>query len=329
MYQLVEHEYICQNPVLLIFFNRIDTTEITLKEIRKVKPPRIYLACDGARNDEEAQKIQSVREQVLSLIDWQCEVFTRFLDKNVGCKVGVSSAITWLFENEKNGGIILEDDCVPNVSFFRFCDEMLERYKDAENVFMVSGWSNLDFAPNISVDNLAPKATLQEDYYFSKYSHIWGWATWARAWAKCSFDINNLESNLQQFDFCSKDEEQCWRIAFEYCQQDRIDAWSYYWLYTIWQYKGLYVYPKNNMIKNIGFNRPDSAHTTESYKLENTPVYDLTFPLKHPKTIEQNKWLDEINYKTVFHEQETTRQKIKRIRRKIKYKIIAAFKKKM
>ena len=103
MYQLVEQEYICQNPVLLIFFNRIDTTEITLKAIAKVKPPRIYLACDGGRDEEEVQKVQSVREKVLSLIDWQCDVFTRFLDKNVGCKLGVSSAITWFFDNEGGG----------------------------------------------------------------------------------------------------------------------------------------------------------------------------------------------------------------------------------
>ena len=225
------------------------------------------------------------------------------------------------------GGVILEDDCVPNVSFFRFCDEMLERYKDTEEVFMVSGWSSLDFAPNLSTENLAPKATLQEDYYFSKYSHIWGWATWARAWAKYSFDLSDFESVSKDFEYCLEDEKKGWRLVCESLRKNTLDAWSYYWVYTIWKHKGLCVYPKNNMIKNIGLNRPDAAHTTGPSKYEFLPIYELTFPLKHPKKLERNKWLDEVNYKTVFYQPEPKIPAIKRIRRKIKYKIISLFKK--
>ena len=157
--------YLCQNAILLLFFNRLDTTLATLEQIAKVKPPRLYLAADGSRNEQEKAQIAHLRKEVTGYITWECEIYTRFLDTNLGCKMAVSSAISWFFSHEKQG-IILEDDCLPSLSFFRFCDELLERYKYEEKIFMISGWSALDFAKNTSVETLHPKAQLQEELLF-------------------------------------------------------------------------------------------------------------------------------------------------------------------
>ncbi len=130
-----------KTAVLLITFNRLDYVKESLKAIAKAKPPRLYIASDGPRPDKigEKEQVQAVRDYVLSHIDWKCEVFTRFLEKNSGgCKNGVSGAVTWFFENEPEG-IILEDDCVANPSFFPYCEKLLKKYRDNKNVWHIAG----------------------------------------------------------------------------------------------------------------------------------------------------------------------------------------------
>ncbi|WP_300446865.1 hypothetical protein [Helicobacter mastomyrinus] len=179
---------------------------------------------------------------------------------------------------------------------------------------MISGWSALDFAPNLSTQTLCPKASLKEDYYFSKYNHIWGWASWARAWSKYQLEFG--KEDIKTLDnFCSKREKTIWHRIFKTYAQDKIDTWDYPWTYSIWKQKGLCIYPKNNMISNIGFNRTDATHTTGDSKFATMPSYELHFPLTHPRTIEQNKTLDTINFHIIF----STMPLYKRIIRKFKY----------
>ncbi len=298
----------------------------TFSQIARVKPPRIYLASDGAREGKanpqgisESTLVQEVRAFLLDSIDWDCAVHTRFLDSNLGCKIAVSSAISWFFEHEEQG-IILEDDCLPTLSFFRFCDELLARYRDEERVMMISGWSALDFAPNPSVELLSPKARLQEDYCFSKYNHIWGWASWARAWRKYELESSDFTKDFAHFDFSSAFERRSWRKIFGAYYGGKIDTWDYPWIFSIWKSCGLCVYPKNNMIKNIGFNRKDAAHTHGDSKFATMPSYELSFPLTHPSHIAPNPALDSLNFTITF----ALPCLAKRVVRKV-YKIFCAY----
>lgn len=300
MYQAIRTPYTCCNAVLLLFFNRFDTTKRVFTQIAKVKPPRIYLAGDGSRHTDDKAKIERIRAFLLGHISWDCEIHTRFLESNLGCKLAISSAISWFFSHEKQG-IILEDDCLPNVSFFRFCDELLERYKHNEQVMMISGWSALDFAPHTQVEHLCAKASLKEDYYFSKYNHIWGWASWARAWSRYQLTFKDFKNEFKILNnFSSKNEKTLWYNTFKAYAQGKIDTWDYPWTYSIWKHKGLCIYPKQNMILNIGLNRADATHTNTESKFSSMPAYELIFPLKHPSKVEQNYRLDSIDFKAVF-----------------------------
>lgn len=278
-------------------FNRIDTTKLVFEQIKQVKPNKIYLASDGARdkidknNITESKKVDDIRKYLLENISWDCDIKTRFLMQNNGCKIAVSSAIEWFFANEEQG-IILEDDCLPNESFFRFCDEMLDRYKDNDKIFMVSGWSALDF------DKKA-KASLECDYYFSKYNHIWGWASWARAWKKYERENNNFKEDFKKIEFDTIKEKNEFKKVLSLYFMGEIDTWDYPFTFSIWKNNGLCIYPKNNMIKNIGFNRDDATHTNGESKFQYMNAYDLDFPLKHPDTMERNKAIDMANYKII------------------------------
>ncbi|WP_394952209.1 methyltransferase FkbM [uncultured Helicobacter sp.] len=309
---------------MLLSFNRLDTVRQTLAQIACVQPPRIYLASDGARDGKinaqgmpESTLVQEVRAFLLDSIDWDCAVHTRFLDSNLGCKAAVSSAISWFFENEEQG-IILEDDCLPTLSFFRFCDELLARYKEQERVMMISGWSALDFAPNPSAHTLCPKARLSEDYFFSKYNHIWGWASWARAWAKYERESSNFASDFAHFAFSSASERRSWRKIFSAYYGGNIDTWDYPWTFSIWKARGLCVYPKNNMIQNIGFNRDDAAHTHGDSKFATMPSYEIVFPLTHPSHIAPNFALDSLNFTLVFETPNLLRRVVRKIQKMVK-----------
>ena len=289
--------YNCKSPILFLTFNRLDTTKEVLKQITLVKPPKIYLASDGPRDKidsfgiKEIDKVNEVRDFLISHISWDCEIKTRFLSKNNGCKKAVSSAIWWFFENEESG-IILEDDCFPSISFFRFCDEMLEKYKDNEKIFMISGWSAFDF------DKKA-KDSIKQSYYFSKYNHIWGWASWRRAWSKYELENENFINDFNKINFDSKKEKIEYKKVLSAYFRGEIDTWDYPWSFSIWKNDGLCIYPKDNMIKNIGFNRDDATHTTGESKYQNMPIYEIDFPLNHPQKIERNKNLDMANYKII------------------------------
>ncbi|MEO8165112.1 MAG: glycosyltransferase family 2 protein, partial [Betaproteobacteria bacterium] len=158
-------------PVLIVGFNRPHTTTRVLESLRAAKPARVFFAVDGPRPDavEDASRVDKV-QSLVSLIDWDCEVQTLFRSNNLGCKLGVSSAISWFFQ-QVDAGIILEDDCIAHPSFFPYVRELLGRYAVDERLLMISG-------NNFQADRRKPA----DSYYFSRYAHIWGWATWRRAW---------------------------------------------------------------------------------------------------------------------------------------------------
>lgn len=166
-----------KTPIAFIIFNRPDTTARVFAEIAKAKPPKLLVVADGARSNRqgEAEKVAATRA-IIEQVNWPCEVITNFSDKNLGCKNRVSTGIDWVFEQVPEA-IILEDDCLPDPSFFRFCEEMLEKYRDDQRIGMISG-DNLQFGRRRNNDS----------YYFSRYVHIWGWASWRDKW-QSSYDV--------------------------------------------------------------------------------------------------------------------------------------------
>ena len=261
-------------PVALLIFNRPDTTERVFKEIAKSRPPKLLLVADGARSHKpgEKEKCDQVRA-ILKKVDWDCEILTNFADSNMGCKLRVSSGIDWIFEQVEEA-IILEDDCLPEQTFFRFCEEMLIRYRHNERIGMVSG-GNLQFGHQRG----------QSSYYFSRYTHIWGWATWRRAWKH--YDLNMSlwpkfrDEGWIEALFKKKGEQDYWRHSFQMVFDGKLDTWDCSWTFAALTHGLLQVSPNVNLISNIGFG-PDATHTHVEGIHANMKVQAMQFPLKHP-----------------------------------------------
>jgi len=256
-------------PVLFLVFNRLDTTKRVFEEIKKAKPSKLFVASDGPRNLQEKKKTDAVRDYIKKNINWKCKVKTIFRDKNLGCKYAVSSGITWFFENVKQG-IILEDDCLPNQSFFRYCQEMLEKYKYNERVMHVSG------------TNVEEISKIKESYFFSNTYNVWGWATWKRAWEK--YDVEMKKWSKYRFkifkfmkDYSLFDKIRSWGL-YELTYKNKINTWDYQWDFLCKISGGLSIIPQKNLITNLGFE--EGTHTTNFKKSEKTlRRFRLTFPL--------------------------------------------------
>jgi hypothetical protein len=279
-------------PILLIAFNRPITTEKIFNSIREVRPLRLYFACDGARHDREGEdkKVARVREFV-NKIDWNCEIKTLFQHENLGCKYGVSSAINWFFENEEQG-IILEDDCLPNLDFFYFCENLLVRYKNDYRVMAITG-NNFQCGTRHG----------EEAYYFSKYMHIWGWASWRRAWEHYDVEMKFWDKNKAKKSrntlFNDSVEKKYWCQVFNKVKNGEIDTWDYQWIASIWQQGGVVATPNVNLVKNIGFG-PDATHTTSPLNfLSNNSFYPLG-ELTHPSAVMVNMAADKHIFNYVF-----------------------------
>ncbi|MEE9372685.1 MAG: hypothetical protein V3V00_06490 [Saprospiraceae bacterium] len=225
-----------ETPVLFLVFNRPHTTSKVFKQIQKVQPKKLFIAADGPREDYPDDIIKCVEARsVLNKIDWECEVKTLFRDENLGCGRAVSEGITWFFENVEEG-IILEDDCVPDLSFFRFCEKLLDRYRGNKDIMHI-GANNYQYGRKI--ENVS--------YYYSRYAHVWGWATWRRAWRNFDFNILKKDSNKSSETLLA-------RSLVNDIILRQVDTWDVQWMYSIQRNKGLAITPKISLVKNIGFN---------------------------------------------------------------------------
>ena len=280
-----------ETPILFLIFNRPDTTQQVFDVIKKIKHNKLYIAADGPREnrDGEREKCEQTRN-IIKQIDWECEIKTLFQDKNLGCKIGVSSAIDWFFENEEMG-IIFEDDCLPDQSFFNFCQELLEKYKNDDRIMMISGDN---FQNGIMRGN--------SSYYFSKNSHIWGWASWRKAWNK--YDVNmsthpDFKKNNQIKNiFKNIRIQEYWISIFDSVFSEKIDTWDYQWTYAIWANDGLSIIPNVNLISNIGF-RDDATHTVGKYNERANVETKSIGKIIHPAVLIQNKEADEFEMKKI------------------------------
>lgn len=272
------------SPVALFIFNRPDLTRRVFEEIRRVKPKHLFVIADGARNKDEWEKCNAARD-IITLVDWSCEIYKNYSREHLGCKLRVSLGLDWFFNNVESG-IILEDDCIPSQSFFRFCQELLEKYKNDEHVMSING------------TNTCKKWKVSaQSYHFSLYPVIWGWASWRRAWKL--YDINmvlwgdpKIKNKLQKII----DDKYRYRDladSFECVYNQKIDSWDYPWIFSCLVNGGLSVVPALNLISNIGF-RVDATHTKLKRQNAALPLYDIKFPLQHNDLIVPDKEYDRL-----------------------------------
>jgi len=305
-------EFKLSTPVAFIIFNRPDTTERVFTEIAKAKPTKLLVVADGARTDKvgEAEKVAATRA-IIDRVDWDCEVLTNYSDVNLGCKHRVSSGIDWVFEQVEEA-IILEDDCLPDPTFFRFCHELLEYYRYDQRIGMIKG-NNFLFGQQRNNDS----------YYFSKYCIIWGWATWRDRW------INTYDVKITKWPAILADDwlpdllgdskqVAYWRNIFDRTYNNLIDTWDYQWFFTNLVEGRLSITPHVNLISNIGVG-VDATHTKDDCIVLNIPTKLISFPLTHPLGVFQNsqddKRVDQIFFHTSFLIR--FRNKALRIRKKL------------
>lgn len=275
-----------KTAVLLITFNRLDYVKETLKAISVARPPRIYLASDGPRPHKvgEDKIVQEVRDYMLSHINWPCEIHTRFLGTNSGgCKYGVSGAVSWFFNNEPEG-IILEDDCVADPTFFTFCEELLEKYRENKKIWHIAGDAPIE-------------TDISASYYFAKIQHCWGWASWADRWQYFSLDVSNYgEKEIQKFSKTPIVQEY-WRGILTDLKNNLIDTWDYQWTLHILANDGMCINPAHNLISNIGEQGVHYNGTTNELL---KPTISIS-ALKHPKKIKLNEKLINQIYSDKFN----------------------------
>jgi hypothetical protein len=283
-----------ETPVLFLIFNRPDLTQKVFAVIKHVKPRKLFIAADGPRPDRigEDELCKETRELVLSMVDWDCEVKTLFRESNLGCKLAVSGAIDWFFEQVEQG-IIIEDDCLPDLSFFSFCEAMLEHHKDSHSIMHIAG-NNF----------LRNKIQISGSYYLSIYTHIWGWATWSRSWNKYDRDIV-FWPKLKQTDFLNnffngnKTMAGYWTAIFDSAYDKAIDNWDAQWLLSCWVHGGAAVIPVHNLVDNIGF-RDDATHTKNPGMRELLPIVQSLDKLVHGGCNEINTKADNLTFHHLF-----------------------------
>lgn len=287
-----------KSAVLFLIFNRPDQTARTFEAIRQARPARLYIAADGPRTyrPDDAERCARVRA-IATAIDWPCEVRTLFRDQNLGCKKAISSAIDWFFEQEADG-IILEDDCYPAASFFPYCEELLERYRDDLRVMSICG-SN----------SLRPKEEEVEEasYFFSRHCRVWGWATWRRAWQHYDVDMESwpiyrAKRQLRVWSDCEEDFENFWTRVLDRTYAGEVDTWDYQWMFACWANGGLSCRPRYNMISNLGFGA-DATHTFDPNSIDgNAPVHEIEFPLRHPTAVLRDFRADQTTQERQFQD---------------------------
>tara|TARA_Y100001972_G_C7653143_1_gene328585 strand:+ start:1504 stop:2445 length:942 start_codon:yes stop_codon:yes gene_type:complete len=274
-------------PILILIFNRPDKTELLIKHLSAVKPRKLYIAADGPRTNREQEITDKTRKIIDDHINWDCDVQRLYRSENLGLRVAVSSAIDWFFEKEQSG-VILEDDCLPDPTFFRFCTELLEKYRDEDRIM------------HISALNSFPTQSDPNGYYFSIYPKSWGWATWKRAWKRYDDSVEKYQiaskSNKWKAMFQTALDMTFWKLIIEKMSTKnskmRSTSWAYFWTLSVRYHDGLCINPNVNTIQNIGFDL-DATNTSESGNfsnyMRNIEVESIQFPLIHPSHIQSHK----------------------------------------
>lgn len=293
-------------PVAFLIFNRPGVTRRVLHAIRQVRPTTLLVVCDGPRHDRPGEQIAVMQTRaVIDEVDWPCNVMTEYSDVNLGCKRRVSSGLDWIFSNVDDA-IVLEDDCVPDPSFFHFCRDMLEHYRDDERVFSISG-SNFQ----------GGRTRTANGFYFSKYFHCWGWATWGSAWRCIDLEMTRWKQFVDSGGLHkiadTPSEEKYWKRILDSQSRGEIDSWAYSCLASSWLNHKVNIIPNLNLVHNIGFGS-QATHT------KNVPTWipkfaDRLTQWSPPDLLARNKAADLFTFKTVYARPHKLRRWANKIRK--------------
>jgi len=283
--------------VAFVIFNRPSLTARVFAAIRRARPRQLFVVGDGPRPDhpEDAELVREA-QRVIEGVDWPCEVHTNYSSENLGCKRRVTSGLDWVFSNVDTA-IILEDDCLPEPTFFPFCNELLDRYRDVRQVHLVSG-----------CNVLYPKRFSPHSYYFSHCYHIWGWATWARAWALYDIEMTAWPE-VRQSDWLERHlgnatAAEVARLIFDDTYEG-MDVWDFQFVLQSWLADGMSITPTVNQITNLGFGAMATHEQAVNHPFANMPTAPLSFPLEHPAQLatldaaDNAEW--ELAYPDFFH----------------------------
>ena len=287
---VLDQSYQLDSPVLFLIFNRPQNTSQVFEAMKKAKPAKLFVAADGPRAGCAGEDQQcAMARRIATAVDWPCKVKTLFRKENLGCRRAVSTAIDWFFEHVEDG-IILEDDCVPDPSFFRYTQELLDYYRDDNRVMVISG-------DHFHGDAHQPPYS----YFFSRYNHCWGWASWRRAWRLYDRDMSKWPG-LRESDWLlcigngNRLFQRYWTEIFDLAHADKIDSWAYRWTFSCWVQNGLTILPARNLVTNIGFG-VGATHTKGRNDMQsNLKLEQLDFPLCHPsdmvRDVAADLWTD-------------------------------------
>src|SRR5574341_3112 len=276
--------------VAFTVFNRPDLTQRVFEVIQQVRPPKLFLIADGPRPDHpgENELCQAART-VVEHVNWPCEVSRNYSEINLGLKQRASTGLNWVFQNVEEA-IVLEDDTLPSFTFFRFCEELLERYRDDERIMHISG-DNFQFNRRRS----------NYSYYFSYFFHPWGWASWRRAWKYFDPDMTYWDQLKQErwlIDLWGDvNKAAFWTGKLDRTARGQVIAWDHQWWLACWSQNGLSILPDVNLVTNIGF---DHRASTPPYRkpnvLANVPLQETEFPLRHPPFMIRDRQADDHDY---------------------------------
>lgn len=268
-------EYKAKTAIAMLVFNRPENTRKVFEQVKKVKPSKLFIIADGPRENKEDDKIKCKQtREIFNNIDWDCKIYKNFSHVNLGCAKRGATGFSWVFDNVEEC-IFLEDDCLPNITFFRFCDELLEKYRNDTRIMLISG-----------TNQLGKWEKSKYSYHFSKFGGIWGWASWKRAWKYYDFDIklwndknikNILRKRLNFFQYISR------KSIYDdiYNKSAKFSSWAYQWGFSRIVQSGLAISPKVNLITNIGAGK-DATNTKKASAVSNLKSYEIEFPLRHP-----------------------------------------------
>ena len=293
-YYLQQLKRMTKTPIALIVYNRLKQTQIVVARILQSRPSQVFLIADAPKNGNHDDHIKcELVLQFLEQTNWNCQIFRNYAETNLGSKQRISTGLDWVFSHVESA-IILEDDCLPDRSFFTFCEELLEKYRDDQRIFAISG------------DNFqGGKQRTNYSYYYSLYNHCWGWATWRRAWQHYDGDMK-LWKTIRDGDWLddilqNKAAVKYWKHKLQQTYAGKFDAWDYQWTLSCWLQSGLIILPNQNLVSNIGFDRESSTHTkNKNSPLANMPTETMQVPLKHPPFVIRDRQADDFTYRKLF-----------------------------
>ena len=306
----------CNTPVALIIFNRADTTRKVLEVLRQIQIKELFVIADGPRNDNILdQKLCIEARSVIDEVDWPCKVHRNFQDKNLGCGHNPARGLDWVFK-QVDQCIILEDDCIPHLSFFPYCEQILERYSTDSRVMMVSG-----------NNHLLNKVQIPDSYFFSINTQTHGWATWKRAWKKYDFYMTDwpIVGTFEWLNNCLSHRRYAkgWlktlnTTYYEANNNRKCSVWDFQWTYICWKNNALNIIPSVNLVTNAGYGENATHQTPLDHPLANLALKEMEFPLKHPVEMIQNYNADLVLRETVYG--------LRPIYKKVYFKLIKIFK---